>query len=47
MVALINNNYDKQLLSTSRPKLVMIWEKAADGGHQRLVARWVIAGEKY
>ncbi len=46
MVALINNNYDKKPLPASQPKLAMIWEKVADGGHQRLVARWVIAGEK-
>ncbi len=46
MVALTTNNYDTKLTAAPRPKLSMIWEKESDGGHQRLVARWVAAGEE-
>lgn len=41
MVALITNDRGTKLTPAPRPKLTMIWEKEADGGRQRLVARWV------
>lgn len=46
MVALITNNHNTKLTAAPQPKLSMIWKKESDGGRQRLVARWVAAGEE-